>query len=125
MGGCIIQSLAPLIPCDYHLPVDPYTAATPPPATSPRLQILVKELMGVSADWKLLGTLLGVPSHILNGIVGRPANCLLDTLEAWINTGEADYTKLVNALYEIGQIRLAKSLAKEHGEFNNQIQCDK
>ena len=92
--------------------------------SEPKLQTLAKDLNEVS-NWFSLGVFLGVPTHELNRlrlIHSYRKEGLLEMLDLWLNSGDANYRDLISALQLCGLTNLARSLTAKYGKKH--LSCD-
>ena len=78
------------------------------------LQNLSMEVVPVS-DWFMLGTRLGVQSHLLHTIQEsnphNPQRCKLDMLDTWLrNTSNPSWNDVMNALCQMEEKKVAKKI---------------
>lgn len=82
---------------------------------------LVNELKAVT-DWFNFGAHLGIPQAKLLAI-GKDYDrqglerCKTETLIVWMNQEQPTWSKIVQALINIGMGALAQEVARKHGEY--------
>ena len=92
------------------------------------LQDIIRELVDVAANWKGLGTFLGIRDGQLQAIKlqgNSPLDCLREMLATWLRRnyneerfGEPTWVKVVEAVNDPtggGNPALAKEIARRHG----------
>ncbi len=80
---------------------------------------VLTELFDVRADWERIGLALKVTPGTLRAMKGPfklPKDCLSDMLTDWLNTSDASWSSLVDALRHriVGQGNLAAELERKY-----------
>ncbi len=80
---------------------------------------VLTELFGIRADWDTVGLALKLTDGALRAIGAQykdPKDCLRDMLRDWLNTSDASWSSLVQALRHpvVGQGNLAAELERKY-----------
>lgn len=89
--------------------------------SGPNFQTLVGDLYEVRSEWYLLGVLIGVSVSTLDTLTASGIEIDIKyakMLNAWKNTGNENYGKIVNAVHMLGKINLAKKIANKYGKLH-------
>ena len=92
----------------------------------------IREMTDVAANWRNIGTQLGIRHNRLEAIQGgKPLDCLRQTLATWLQKnynvkqfGEPTWVKLVEAVDDSaggGNPSLAMEIARRHGGTRSDI----